>query len=94
MPPGGERKRYRQLISGEEYRAVQDVEMTYFDRLRQEGLIEGKREALIRLLVAKFGPLETTLESRIHTMESVNDLDRWFDKALSASSLEEFWLEG
>jgi hypothetical protein len=63
------RRRYKQLISREEYREVQDVELTYFDRLRQEGreegLVRGKRETLERQLVAEFGPLPAAIEARI-----------------------------
>jgi hypothetical protein len=92
-----ERGRYRRLISREEYREVQDVETTYFDRLRQEGReegreagrIQGKREALKRLLVAKFGPLSPAIEARIEAIDSAEELDRHFDRALAADSLEE-----
>jgi hypothetical protein len=49
------------LVSRKEYRNVQDVELTWADELRMEGhekgVIQGKREALKRLLIAKFGPL-------------------------------------
>jgi hypothetical protein len=87
------RKRYRQLISREEYREVQEVEQTYFDKMRQEGLeaglVQGKRDALKRLLVAKFGPLPTAIEARIDALESADELDRYFDRALAAGSLEE-----
>ena len=73
---------------------MQDVETTYFDRLREEGLLLGKRDGLKRLLAAKFGPLPTAIEARIDAIDSADELDRYFDRALAAGSLDETGLRG
>jgi flagellar biosynthesis/type III secretory pathway protein FliH len=71
------RQRYRQLISREEYRQVQEVEQTYFDQLREEGLekgrAQGKREALKRQLAKKFGPLSADVDARIDGVTSADE---------------------
>ena len=47
-------KRYEQLLSRKEFQTVQDVEMTWADKMiekgRQAGLAEGKRDVLLRQL--------------------------------------------
>jgi hypothetical protein len=90
---GEERARYHQLISREEYREVRDAEMTYFDELRQEGLVQGKRETLKRQLSAKFGPLPAEVDARIDVVASAEELDRYLDRVLTAGSLEDVGLE-
>jgi hypothetical protein len=97
-----ERRRYRQLMTREEYREMQDVELTYFDKLREEGrnegrnegLVQGKRETLKRLLAAKFGSLGTAVETRIDAIDSVAELDDCLLRLLTASSIEELGLKG
>ena len=128
-----EMQRYRRLVSRKEYRKVQEVELTWADKLieqgRQEGaekgreeglaegreagrekgrekgreegreegrrvgLIEGKRGTLLRLLSAKFGPLPEATSSRVQALESLHELDSYFERALKANSLEEVGLE-
>ncbi len=96
-----EMQRYRRLVSRKEYRKVQEVELTWADKLieqgRQEGrrvgLIEGKRETLLRLLKAKFGPLPEATSSRVEALDSLDELDSYFERALKATSLEELELE-
>jgi hypothetical protein len=100
--------RYQQLISREEYRKVQEVEMTWAERLRQEGhdkgreegreegreagLIEGKRETLKRLLAAKFGSLPPHVLASIDALRFSEDLDPYLDRVLTAASLSELGL--
>ena len=108
-----EMQRYWRLVSRKEYRKVQEVELTWADKLieqgRQEGaekgreegheegrrvgLIEGKRGTLLRLLTAKFGPLPEATSSRVQALESLDELDSYFERALKATSLEEVALE-
>jgi flagellar biosynthesis/type III secretory pathway protein FliH len=89
---------------------VQDVELTWADRVRlegvkegrreglqeglQEGLLRGKRETLKRLLASRFGPLSVRAESRIDALASVEELDSCFDRGLTAGSLAELGLDG
>ena len=60
---------------------------------RRAGLIEGKRENLLRLLNAKFGPLPNVVSSRVETLESLEELDSYFDRALKTTLLEEAGFE-
>ena len=107
--PDGERERYRRLVSREEYRKVQEVELTWADKLRQEGreegrekgreeglhegLVQGKRQSLKRLLAAKFGALPNSVEVRIDALSSAEALDGYLDRVLAAGSIEELGLE-
>jgi hypothetical protein len=104
--PEAELDRYRRLVSRKEYRKVQDVELTWADKVRlegvkegrreglQEGLLRGKRETLKRLLASRFGPLSVRAESRIDALASVEELDSCFDRGLTAGSLAELGLDG
>jgi hypothetical protein len=106
--PEESRERYRQLVSREEYRKVQEVEMTWAERLRQEGhdkgkeegreegreqgLIEGKRETLKRQLAAKFRGLPPRVLESIDALRSSQELDRYLDRVLTAATLSELGL--
>jgi hypothetical protein len=100
--PEAELDRYRRLVSRKEYRKVQDVELTWADKVRlegvkeglQEGLLRGKRETLKRLLASRFGPLSVRAESRIDALASVEELDSCFDRGLTAGSIAELGLDG
>ena len=91
---------FRRLLSRKDYREAQEMEVTWADKMKEEGrqegrqtgLVEGKRGTLLRLLAAKFGPLPKETTSRIQTVESLDELDDYFDRALTANSLEEMKL--
>lgn len=61
---------------------------------KQEWLAEGEAvgkakviaEAVIRLLVRRFGPLPSSLQTRIQTAE-LQSLESWFDRAIDAPDL-------
>ena len=90
----------RRLLATEEYKEMQETEMTYFDELeeqgRQKGLDEGreagKRETLLRLLTSKFGPLSEAVVLRVNALKSGNELDIYLERLLTARSLEELQL--
>ena len=102
-------ERYRRLVARKEYRKVQDVELTWMDKLLrqgeekgreqgreeglQSGLMEGKRQTLLTLMHEKFGPLPETLKERVGALESLVELDVYLKRILTASSLEELGLE-
>ena len=75
---------------------MQDVELTWADELRMEGhekgVIQGKREALKRLLIAKFGPLSPEVESRVDSLSSAGTLDQYLDRVITATALEDIGL--
>ena len=52
-----------------------------------EGEAKGKTEALVRLLGKRFGDIPPRIQQVIASA-ALEDLDRWFDRALDAESLE------
>ena len=82
-------KRYEQLLSRKEFQTVQDVEMTWADRMKEEGRVEGKRDVLLRQLAAKFGPLPAETTAHLRALDSVEELDRLLGRLLTASTLED-----
>jgi hypothetical protein len=95
-----QKEELRRLLATEEYRNMQDIEMTYFDELeergrqkgREEGRDEGKRETLLRQLTAKFGPLPEAVILRVNALKSGNELDLCLERLLTARSLQELGL--
>jgi hypothetical protein len=75
---------------------VQDTELTWGDKLllkgRAEGVLQGKRETLKRLLVAKFGSLPSEVQIRIDAVESEEQLDRYLERVLTAQTLADVGL--
>jgi hypothetical protein len=65
--------------------------MTIAERLRREGREQGRkqqqREALRKLLSGRFGPLPEPALDRIRRA-GLEQLDRWFDRGISADSLD------
>ena len=60
---------------------------------RQEGRQEGRREVLERLLARKFGPLSADAGTRL-SAAAADELDRWLDRLLGATTLEEVFEAG
>ena len=93
-----EQKRYQRLIARKEYRKVQDLELTWADKLLREGeekgVLNGKRETLLRLLAQKFGALPEGVTARVEAYESVGELDACLERILTATTLEEIGLGG
>ena len=100
-----QKERYERLISRKEFRKVQDVELTWAEELeekglkkglergREEGLLTGKRDTLLALLTAKFGPLPESATKRVQHTDSVDELDRYLARVLVAASLAEICLD-
>ncbi|HSF14475.1 MAG TPA: hypothetical protein VLK65_02855, partial [Vicinamibacteria bacterium] len=102
---GEQAESFRQLLSRKGYREVEEMELTWADEMmekgrrrglaegiekgREEGLREGKRKTLVQKLRAKFGALPLKTVSRIEGLESVDELDRYLERVLTAGSLEE-----
>jgi len=90
-------ERYLRLLSREEYRKVQDLELTWADKLLREGeekgMLNGKRDTLVRQLTQKFGPLPEPVTARVEAYESVDELDACLERILTANSLEEMGLD-
>ncbi len=89
----------RQAVRDELLRTVDVRERTMtvsmFDMIRQEGrqegLQEGRRLSLLRVLEKKFGPLDETVRQRITTV-AAERLGELLDAAATAMSLPEVGL--
>ena len=62
---------------------MQEVELTYFDELELKGVLKGKRETLLRLLAAKFGPLPDDTVTKIAAIGSAAELDTYLERCHS-----------
>ena len=62
--------------------------LTTADMLRREGKAEGKRDALVLLLRQRFGQLPAAAVARVGKARAA-ELDAWFGRVLTASSLDE-----
>ena len=71
---------------------MQDVELTWAEKLEQKGLITGKRETLLRQLSARFGTVTDASRTRVEAIDSLEELDTLLDRVLTATSLDEMKL--
>jgi predicted transposase YdaD len=82
----------RALLARQVGREATEEIMTGAEKLRregrQEGKIEGKREALLVLLRQRFGRLPAATTAYINKADAA-ELDGWFSRVLTASSLDE-----
>ena len=62
---GDERQKFERLLSRERYRKVKKMQLTWADKMKEEGRKEGKKDALLQLLTSKFGPLPEKTASRV-----------------------------
>ncbi len=89
---GEDASEYHRIVSREEYRAVQEMELTWADKLmekgREEGVVEGRRQTLLRQLTLKFGELPPESKERIEAM-SAAELDSLIERVLTAKALSE-----
>ena len=89
-------ERFRKALARPEFKEAKDMATSHVERIeeaaRSEGVLQGKRETLVRLLTRKFGPLPPELETRVDTIASVEELDALLDRVLVAGSLDEMGL--
>lgn len=67
---------------------VEKAIMTLAEQLRVEGRAEGEAKLLLRQLALKFGALSEPTRTRV-TQASEDDLTRWAERILTATSLEQ-----
>ena len=60
------------------------------ERGRAEGRAEGRADLLLRLLRLRFGAIPMNDERRVREA-SIEDLDRWAERVLTAASIDELW---
>ncbi|HBJ34935.1 MAG TPA: hypothetical protein DDZ51_09270 [Planctomycetaceae bacterium] len=58
-----------------------------------KGIEEGKREALIELLEARFGPLDANLIEKLQSLAGLEVLAKHYTKALKVKSLDPLFAE-
>jgi predicted transposase YdaD len=78
----------RELLTRQVGRKEAEEMMTTAERLRREGEVEGKRGPLLLLLRQRFGALPAAVTARIEQAGAA-ELDAWFGRVLSASTLDE-----
>ena len=88
-----EKERFSRLLLKSEYREVREMELTWADEMIEKGRLAGKLETLKHLLAKKFGPLPQETVSRLEALESLDELDVYLDRVLTADSLEEMGLD-
>lgn len=81
-------EQYRRLVSKKEYRKVQDVELTWLDKAE----LKGTQKALLRLLEAKFGPLDEQTIAKVRSL-SPTAIDTCLEQVLTAKTLDEMELD-
>jgi predicted transposase/invertase (TIGR01784 family) len=67
--------------------------MNTADRLRAEGRVEGRVEALLRLMSRRYGPLPDRITTRVRAA-TPQELDDWTDRILTAPTLEDLFALG
>ncbi len=103
-----ETERFRQFLSEKGYREVEEMEVTWADKMMEKGreqgreegreqglkagVIEGKRETLLHLLTAKFGSVSEETRSRVQALDSVAELDAYLERLLTAKSIGDMGL--
>ena len=85
---GEEEQRFRQLLAERGYREVEEMEVTWADKM----MARGKRETLLRQLTAKFGEPSEETKARVEAIESAEELDTYLERILTASSIEDMGL--
>lgn len=68
---------------------VRTMVSVYEERGREQGVIQGKREALLQVLQAKFGSPSPDLRERVEALATREELERFFARVLQASTLQE-----
>ena len=103
-----EAEAFERLLAQSEFREVREMQVTWADRMKEEGfregrqegrqeglrsgVLEGKRETLRRQLIQRFGPLPATVSERVDSLDSLSELDSYLDRVLTARTLNEIGL--
>jgi len=87
LPRGLERELRNELIALEESTKMPYV-MSYERMALERGEERGEFKSLLRLIKAKFGTPTPEQQQRIESAD-IPQLDRWLDRILTASTLDE-----
>ena len=88
-----QKERLHGLLSTEPYREVQPLMITTYERGIERGIEQGERQAALRQLEAKFGPVSPEVKQRVEAL-SPEALARLQLELLKAQTLEEIGLRG
>jgi hypothetical protein len=83
-----QKERLQALLGTEQYREVQPLMMTTYER----GILQGERRATLRQLEARFGPLSADVKQRVEALPPEALAQLQLD-LLKAQSLKELRLE-
>jgi len=61
-----------------------------WQRLFDKGFEQGQREAVLSVLMKRFGPLPASVEKRLACVDDVQRLKMLLSRSISAQSLDEF----
>ena len=86
-------EKIRGLIDETAPKVWERVMQTVAEQWRAEAKAKGEANMLLKLLARRFDTVPEDIRTRIHAA-SVEELDAWVDAVLSASSLDEVFLNG
>ncbi|HEX2253466.1 MAG TPA: DUF4351 domain-containing protein [Thermoanaerobaculia bacterium] len=101
---GEEAERYARLLRRTDNREVRAMELTWAEKIEEQGLQKGKREGeragredgmrslLLRMMERRFGPLPAETRRRVEAVRSTDELERLADRVLTATSPAEMGL--
>jgi hypothetical protein len=96
---GRDAAEYQRLAAQTENKEAIVMDMTWADRMRHEGLLEGRAEAVENLrsvvlhqLAQRFGPLPERVRSRVERLRTLRSLGRIAEQVLVAKSLRDLGL--
>src|SRR5690606_27510036 len=75
-------------VSEDANEVAMSLRKQWIEEGREEGRAEGRAEVLLKLLQLKFGALPESAEEKVRRA-SLEELDRWAERVLSAQSLED-----
>ena len=89
-----EAERLRERLDRASNQGVREMEYSYFGKIRQEAIQEGRYLMLLDMLQAKFGELPQTITDQVRAIESQEELTTLATKVSKAESLADLGLNG
>jgi hypothetical protein len=68
-------------------------ELTFVERMFEQGVAEAKAEAVLRILDGRKLAPSTEQRHRVTSCTNSTELDRWFDRAVTAVSADEVFAD-
>jgi hypothetical protein len=81
----------RQIL--EAMMTTSEYEKTFVERIHDQGIAEGKAEAVLKLLDARRLTLSQEQRQRVTSCTDSAQLDRWFDRAITAGTAAEVFAD-